>query len=91
MIIPDSGKDKKYKVRIYVEDGSEADFDFVSLQNIWGGEQLTNSHFGDLTSVVSPRKYPEFWDIDTTGLVFGTIDKMKVKQGALFINSSSRQ
>lgn len=91
VIIPDSGKDKKYKVRIYVEDGSEADFDFVSLQNIWGGEQLTNSHFGDLTSVVSPRKYPEFWDIDTTGLVFGTIDKMKVKQGALFINSSSRQ
>ena len=91
VIIPDAGGGKKYKVRIYVEDGSEADFDFVSLQNIWGGEQLTNSHFGDLTSVVSPRKYPEFWDIDTTGLVFGTIDKMKIKAGALFINSSSRQ
>lgn len=91
VIIPDAGGGKKYKVRIYVEDGSEADFDFVSLQNIWGGEQLTNSHFGDLTSVVSPRKYPEFWDIDTAGLVFGTIDKLKLKQGALFINSSSRQ
>ncbi len=91
VIIPDAGKDKKYKVRIYVEDGSEADFDFVSLQNIWGGEQLTNSHFGDVAGVVSPRKYPEFWDIDTAGLIFGTVDKMKVKEGALFINSSSRQ
>lgn len=91
VIIPDSGKDKKYKVRIYVEDGSEADFDFVSLQNIWGGEQLTNSHFGEVAGVVSPRKYPEFWDIDTAGLIFGTVDKMKVKEGALFINSSSRQ
>lgn len=91
VIIPDSGKDKKYKVRIYVEDGSEADFDFVSLQNIWGGEQLQNSHFGEVGGVVSPRKYPEFWDIDTAGLIFGTVDKMKVKEGALFINSSSRQ
>ncbi|MBI4973287.1 hypothetical protein HZC27_01620 [Candidatus Roizmanbacteria bacterium] len=91
VIIPDAGKDKKYKVRIYVEDGSEADFDFVSLQNIWGGEQLTNPHFADVAGVVSPRKYPEFWDIDTAGLIFGTVDKMKVKAGALFINSSSRQ
>lgn len=89
--ISNNQKDKKLIVRIFVEDGSEADFDFVSLTDVWGGERLTNWHFYKTEKIISPRSYPQYWDMDDAGQVLSTIDKQQGVDGALFINSSSRQ
>lgn len=89
--ISDAGDKKKYTVRIYVDSGSEADFDFVSLTDLWGGEKLENTHFALGTHTASPRKYPEIWEMDMAGIIYGTIDTNKGTNGSLFINSSSRK
>ena len=89
--ISDAGDKKKYVVRIFVEDGSEADFDYVSLTDIWGGEKLQDYHFNTVSKISSPRKYPDYWEMDMAGSIYGTIDTTKGKDGALYINSSSRQ
>ncbi len=89
--INDATKNKRYTVRIFAEDGSEADFDMVSLQNQWGGEQLQNEQFGSSEQTPFARKHPDLWDIDEAGRIYGTVDTSKGNQGALYINSVSRE
>jgi hypothetical protein len=89
--LPDVMQDKKLYVRIFAEDGSEADFDYVSLTDVWGGEFLTNWHFENYQKIASPRLYPQYWEMDAAGQVLSTVDKLQGVDGALFINSSSRK
>ena len=88
--IPEAGKNKKYMVRIFTEDGSEADFDYVSLTNQWDGEQLQNIHFAQTQDTSISRKHPQNWELDASGKLFGTVDPNKGVGGALYINSISR-
>lgn len=90
LTITEEGKNKKYMVRIFSEDGSEADFDYVSLTNQWDGEQLSNIHFAQTQDTSISRKFPQMWEIDAAGKLFGTVDPNKGVQGALYINSISR-
>ena len=89
--ITEEGKNKKYMVRIFTEDGSEADFDYVSLTNQWDGEQLKNIHFDQTEDTSISRKHPQMWEMDAPGKLFSTVDPNKGVQGALYINSISRQ
>ncbi len=89
--VTEQGNNKTYTIRVFVEDGSEADIDYISLTDVWGGERIENFHFEKTGTAVSPRKYPEFWDMDRTGELFSTVDFQKLESGALYINSSSRQ
>lgn len=89
--ISEEGKNKKYVVRAYVEDGSEADFDSISLINQWAGEQLLNERFAQMNMLAMPRKYPQLWEIDIAGKLYGTVDPDKGTGGALYINSISRK
>ncbi len=82
---------KKLAVRVFVEDGSEADIDFISLTDVWGGEKLENYHFEKTQKVTDPRQYPQYWEADATGWMYGSIDPLKGKDGSLYINSSSRK
>lgn len=82
---------KRLAVRIFVEDGSEADFDFISLTDVWGGEKLENSHFEKTVKTESPRQFPQYWEGDMTGWMYANVDKQQGVDGALYINSSSRK
>lgn len=82
---------KKLAIRVFVDDGSEADFDFISLTDIWGGEKLDNIHFDKTVKAASNRQYPQYWEGDTTGWMYANIDTQKGTDGSLYINSSSRK
>jgi|GEM_PF-2300895 len=87
--VPDDGDNKKYAVRVFVEDGSEAEVDKVSLLDRGATEKLLNDHYPIGSRLSFPRKQPASWEFDIMGNIYGTILTDKGTSGALFINSSS--
>jgi len=83
---------KKYTLKLFVDDGTEADFDYISIKNIWDGELVENWHFEKKSSVSYPRRYPDGWTVDSVGAMYGGLYNQwdPANTGMLYINSSAR-
>lgn len=88
--VPDSGDSKKYVLRIYCEDGSECELDYVSLEDQWGSERVKNPQFAEVQSMIDPRLQPSSWDVDSTANMYGSIDPAFGVNGALMINNPAK-
>ncbi len=88
--IPDNADGKLYTVRVFCEDGSECELDYISLEDAWGSERLKNNSFAETQTVSDPRTQPASWAIDTTAQVYGSIDPLFGNKGALMINNSAK-
>jgi hypothetical protein len=89
-IIPDDADGKQYLVRIFCEDGSECDIDYVSLEDAWGSQRILNTQFDGVQTVSDPRKQPTSWVIDATANLYGDVDPTFGVHGALMINNSAK-
>lgn len=88
--IPDDADNKEWKVRIFCEDGSECEIDYLSLEDAWGSERLSNPQFESGKEQYDPRSQPAEWEVDATANMYGTIDPAISNNGALTINNSSK-
>lgn len=88
--IPDGPADKSLVFRLYCEDGSECDIDYISLEDAWGSELLRNPQFAEVQPMNNPRKQPAFWEVDATANMYGSIDPAVGNRGALMINNSAK-
>lgn len=88
--VPMSVGDKQLVLRIYCEDGSECDIDYISLEDAWGSERIKNPQFAEVQKMNDPRKQPAFWIVDATANMYGSIDPAFGNRGALMINNSAK-
>jgi len=88
--ISDSVSNKQLVLRVYCEDGSECDIDYISLEDAWGSERLQNPQFADSQLVNNPRKQPVGWEVDATANLYGSVDPAYGNRGALMINNSAK-
>jgi hypothetical protein len=86
--IPEAGDKKEYLLRIFCEDGSECEIDYISLEDAWGSERIINMQFQTVTKLSDPRKQPASWEVDSTANLYGSVDPAFGKNGALMINNS---
>ena len=87
--IPADGDQKNYLVRIFCEDGSECDIDYLQLEDAWGTDRMLNSQFATAQSMTDPRKQPSGWLVDITANLYGSVDPSQGNKGALMINNSA--
>lgn len=87
VIIPQEGNKKNYTIRIYCEDGTECEIDYITLEDAWGSNKVANAQFSDAQLYTDPRKQPNSWMVDETANLFGTVDPAAGKNGALIINN----
>ena len=90
IVIPGDENKKKYVLRVFCEDGSECDIDYISLEDDWGSERVINSHFADIQTITDPRKQPVSWEVDATANLYGSVDPAFGVHGALMINNSAK-
>jgi len=88
--ISSSVSNKQLVVRIYCEDGSECEIDYLSLEDAWGSERLKNPMFTEVQKINDVRKQPTSWEIDTTANMYGSIDQACGVRGALMINNPAK-
>lgn len=88
--VPEGANNKEMMFRIYCEDGSECDIDYVSLEDAWGSERVKNPQFADVQMVVNPRLQPSSWAIDSTANLYGSVDPAYGENGALMINNPAK-
>lgn len=85
--IPDGANMKDLKLRIYCEDGSECDIDYISIEDAWGSERVKNNQFNEVVHMIDPRLQPSSWEVDSTANMYGSIDPAFGNNGALMINN----
>ncbi len=90
VVIPQEGDKKNYTMRIYCEDGTECEIDYITLEDAWGSDRIVNSQFADSQSYTDPRKQPTSWIVDGTANLFGTVDPAAGVHGALIINNPTK-
>lgn len=88
--IADAADNKELVLRIYCDDGSECDVDYVSIEDAWGSERLKNTQFAEVQQIVDPRLQPSSWEIDSTANLYGSIDPAYGNNGALMINNPAK-
>lgn len=88
--VSDSVGGKQLVLRVYCEDGSECDIDYISLEDAWGSELIRNPQFAEVQPMNNPRKQPAFWEVDATANMYGSIDPAIGNRGALMINNSAK-
>lgn len=88
--IPDDADSKEYTLRIFCEDGSECEIDYISLEDAWGSERVKNTQFDGSQEINDPRRQPADWEIDATANMYGSIDPAFGKDGALMINNPAK-
>jgi hypothetical protein len=85
--IPSDGDQKNYLIRIFCEDGSECDIDYIHFEDAWGSDRLSNSDFTSSQTSSDPRKQPTGWTYDETANLYGSVDPAQGNNGALMINN----
>jgi hypothetical protein len=88
--VSDSISNKQLVLRVYCEDGSECDIDYITLEDAWGSERLLNNHFAESQQTIDPRLQPANWEINTAANYYGSVDRAFGKNGALMINNSAK-
>ncbi|MFH0773815.1 MAG: hypothetical protein V1922_05910 [bacterium] len=88
--IPEDADNKEYILRVFCEDGSECDIDYITFEDAWGSERLKNNNFTETQSIIDPRKQPTSWEVDSTANLYGSVDPSAGKNGALMINNSAK-
>lgn len=88
--IPSSADNKEVMLRIYCEDGSECDIDYLSIEDAWGSERVKNNQFAEVQGMVDPRLQPSSWEVDSTANLYGSIDPAFGNNGALMINNPAK-
>ena len=88
--IPDDADNKEFLLRIFCEDGSECDIDYISLEDAWGSQRIKNTHFTEFEKMSDPRKQPVSWQVDSTANLYGSVDPAFGKNGALMINNPAK-
>ena len=83
-------QDSNFILRLFCEDGSECDVDYVSLEDPWGSERVTNAQFSQVQMYTDTRKQPTYWQVDTTANLYGSVDLSAGTNGALVINNSAQ-
>jgi hypothetical protein len=83
-------EEKNYIVRVFCEDGSECEIDYISLEDAWGSERLQNTQFASSAQITDPRKQPASWTVDATANLYGSVDSAVGKNGSLMINNSAK-
>lgn len=90
IVIPDNADNKEYILRVFCEDGSECDIDYISLEDAWGSQRLKNTQFAEVQSMIDPRLQPSSWEVDSTANMYGSIDPLFGVNGALMINNPAK-
>jgi hypothetical protein len=80
--------ESNYILRIFCEDGSECELDYISLEDAWGSERIVNMQFQSVDTKTDPRKQPTNWEVDDAANLYGSVDSAFGKNGALMINNS---
>lgn len=88
--IPDAADNKAFILRVFCEDGSECELDYITLEDAWGSERLKNNNFEDVQKLTDPRRQPSSWEVDDTANLYGSIDPATGIHGALMINNSAK-
>lgn len=88
--IPEAADNKAFILRIFCEDGSECELDYITLEDAWGTERLKNNNFEDVHKLTDPRRQPSSWEVDDTANLYGSIDPATGIHGALMINNSAK-
>lgn len=88
--IPDDADNKNYILRVFCEDGSECELDYISLEDAWGTERIQNNNFESSQTLTDPRKQPASWEVDTTANLYGSVDESFGKNGSLMINNPAK-
>lgn len=88
--IPDNADYKEYLLRVYCEDGSECEIDYISLEDAWGSQRVHNDNFAETQKMIDPRKQPSSWTVDATANMYGSVDPATGKNGALMINNPAK-
>ena len=88
--IPDDADNKQYIFRIFCEDGSECELDYISLEDAWGSQMLKNNHFGVAKQYTDAREEPTGWTEDATADFYGSVNNNYGYKGALMINNSAK-
>lgn len=90
LTIPDDADNKSYILRVFCEDGSECELDYIFLEDAWGSERLKNNNFAEVQTMTDPRRQPVSWEVDATANLYGSIDPLFGIKGALMINNSAK-
>ncbi len=90
LTITDDVSNKATILRIFCEDGSECELDYVSIEDAWGSERVANSQFESGTQINDSRRQPNDWAVDATANMYGTVDPAGGVNGALLINNPAK-
>jgi len=85
--IPDNTDNKQLLLRVFCENGSECEIDYISIEDAWGSERLRNPQFESGGQMSDPRSQPAEWEVDATANMYGSIDPAFGVNGALMINN----
>lgn len=85
--IPDNADNKQFLLRVFCEDGSECEIDYISIEDAWGSQRLRNPQFESGGQMSDPRSQPADWEVDATANMYGSIDPVFGVNGALMINN----
>lgn len=88
--IPGDADNKQYTLRVFCEDGSECDIDYIQLEDVWGSDRIVNPQFAQIDTMSNLRIQPSAWEFDETANLYGSIDPAGGKDGALVINNSAQ-
>lgn len=88
--IPSDADNKQYMLRVFCEDGSECDIDYIQLEDAWGSDRVINPQFADVDTTNNLRIQPQSWEFDETANLYGSIDPAGGNNGALVINNSAQ-
>lgn len=88
--IPGDADNKQYMLRVFCEDGSECDIDYIQLEDAWGSDRVKNPQFAEVDTTNNLRIQPQSWEFDETANLYGSIDPAGGKNGALVINNSAQ-
>jgi len=90
IVIPDDADNKQYIFRIFCEDGSECEFDYISMEDAWGSQMLRNNHFGTAQQYKDVRMEPAGWTANATADYYSSVDPNYGYKGALMINNPAK-
>lgn len=88
--IPSDGDKKQYMLRVFCEDGSECDIDYIQLEDAWGSDRVKNPQFAEVDNTNNLRIQPQSWEFDETANLYGSVDPAGGNNGALVINNSAQ-
>ena len=88
--VPEDTNTKEYILRIFCEDGSECEIDYISLVDAWGNERVRNPQFDGGQQITDSRNQPTSWEVDSMANMYGSVDPTIPNNGGLVINNSSR-